>query len=97
MSTYILLANYTEQGIKNVKESPSRLDAARELAGKYGVTIDDFYLTLGEYDLVARLDAPSDDAVARFLLAIGRLGNIRSKTLRAFSEQEFRTIADAVA
>ncbi|MHC4091267.1 MAG: GYD domain-containing protein, partial [Planctomycetota bacterium] len=68
MSTYFILANYTEQGIKAVKESPKRLDAARDLARKYDIEFGDFYLTMGAYDIIAKADAPSDEALAKFVL-----------------------------
>jgi uncharacterized protein with GYD domain len=92
MATYIILANYTDQGIRDVKQSPKRLDAARELARKLGAEIKDFYLTVGAHDIVLTLDAPDDKTVARFALAVGSLGNVRTTTLKAFTEAEFRDI-----
>ena len=96
MATYIVLINYTQQGIGNIKESPNRVDAGRELARTYGAEITDLYLTMGEYDLIAKVEAPSDDAMAKFALALGSRGNTRTKTLRAFTEQEFRDIIAAL-
>ena len=92
MSTYILLLNYTEQGIRTIKDSPKRVNAARELARKYGAELKDFYLTMGAYDVVSTVEAPTDDAVAKFVLALGALGNVRSTTLKAFSEKEYQNI-----
>lgn len=97
MSTYILLLNYTEQGIRTVKDSPKRLDAARGLARKHGAEIKDVYLTMGTYDLVTVVEAAADDAVAKFVLALGSLGNVRTTTLRAFPEADYRKIAGALA
>ncbi|MFQ6019008.1 MAG: GYD domain-containing protein [Kiloniellaceae bacterium] len=96
MSTYILLANYTEQGIKNVKDSPKRLDAARDLARTCGAELTDFYLTMGAYDIVATVEAPNDEAVARFVVTLGSLGNVRTTTLKAFTEQEFRDVIQSL-
>lgn len=96
MATYIVLAHYTDQGIRNIKESPKRLDAARELAGKLGAELKDFYLTIGPYDIVAILEAPGDEDAAKFALALGSLGNIRSTTLKAFPEGDYRRIIDAL-
>ena len=92
MSTYILLLNYTEQGIRTIKDSPKRVNAARELARKYGAELKDFYLTMGAYDVVSIVEAPTDDAAAKFVLALGALGNVRSTTLKAFSEKEYQKI-----
>ncbi len=92
MTTYVCLANWTQKGIENVKESPDRLDAAREAFEERGVTLRDFYMTVGQYDLAMTLEASDDAAVAKSLLAIAQEGNIRTTTLRAFSESEFREI-----
>ncbi len=85
MAKHIMLINYTQKGIANIKESPNRAEAARGLARECGAEMTDLYLTMGEYDLVAIVEAPSDDAVAKFALALGSLGNVRTKTLKAFS------------
>jgi uncharacterized protein with GYD domain len=92
MPTYIVLANYTEQGIRNIRQSPNRLDAARALAKQFGAEFKAFYLTLGAYDFVTIVEAPSDDVAVRVLLALGSLGNVRSTTLKAFTETEYRNI-----
>ena len=96
MATYIVLINYTEQGIKNVKDSPSRLDAARQMMKDMGGELKDTYLTIGSYDLVAVVEAPSDKILARFALKLGSLGNIRTTTLRAFNEAEYRDIVQSL-
>ncbi len=96
MAKYIMLMNWTDQGIKSVKDSPKRLDAAREAAKKAGVTLGDFYMTIGAYDMVCIVDAPDDAAFAKFVLATAQAGNIRTSSLKAFTEQEYRGIAGGV-
>jgi uncharacterized protein with GYD domain len=96
MSIYVMLMNYTEQGIGNIKGSPKRADAARFLAKSCGAELKDLYLTMGEYDLIATVEAEEDDAVAKFALALGSIGNVRSTTLKAFTEQEYRTIIETL-
>jgi uncharacterized protein with GYD domain len=92
MAKYIILMNWTDLGIRNVKESPKRLDAAREAAKKLGAQINDFYMTMGDFDMVLHIDAPNDETVAKFILGTGRAGNVKTKTLKAFSEDEYRKI-----
>ncbi len=99
MTTYIMLANWTDQGVRNVKESPRRLDVAKSLLEEVGGTFKSFFLTMGNYDFVAVYEAPDDavaapdDAVAaRFVLQVGQLGNIRTRTLKAFPEAAYREI-----
>ena len=92
MATYIILINYTDQGIRNVKDSPKRLDAAKKMLKSMGGDIKDFYLTMGSYDLAIVAEAPSDDVIAKFTLASGSLGNIRTTTLKAFPEADYRKI-----
>ncbi len=96
MASYIMLLNYTEQGIRNIKGSPKRADAARFLAKSCGAELKDLYLTMGEYDLIGIVEAEKDDAVAKFALALGSIGNVRSTTLKAFTEQEYRNIIETL-
>jgi uncharacterized protein with GYD domain len=96
MATYLVLSHWTEQGIKDVKESPRRLDAGRALARTFGVEITDFYMTMGEYDMVARLEAPSDEAVAKYILALCSGGAVRTTTLKAFPEAQYKEIIQAL-
>ena len=96
MATYIILINYTEQGIRNIKDSPSRLDAARQALNDMGGELKDAYLTMGAYDLIVVAEAPSDDVVARFALTVGSQGNVRTTTLRAFTEAEYRGIIQSL-
>ncbi len=92
MSTYFILANWTEQGIKAVKASPKRLRAAKRLAKDCGVKFRSYHMTLGQYDGVARVEAPNDETMARFALALGSAGNVRTTTLKGFTEQEYQEI-----
>lgn len=92
MPTYISLIGYTDQGIRNVKDSPKRLDAAKKMLKDMGGELKAFYLTLGNYDIVTVVDAPSDEVVAKFVLALASAGNVRTNTLKAFPEAEYRKI-----
>ncbi len=92
MGIYIALTNWTEQGIKSIKDSPGRVDGARALAKKYGCEMTHFFMTIGPYDMVAMLEAPDDDSAAEFMLALSSSGNIRTTTLKAFSEDAYRKI-----
>ena len=96
MAQYIMLANWTEQGIRNVKDSPGRLDAAKQLCKKHGAEMTAFYMTMGSHDMVAILQAPSDEVVAHIALALGSGGHIRTTTLKAFSEAEYRQIVQTL-
>ncbi|HVB01898.1 MAG TPA: GYD domain-containing protein [Acidimicrobiales bacterium] len=86
MVTYIMLAKFTEQGIKTVKESSKRRAAARDIAKSMGGSIQEIYLTMGPYDIVAIAEAPDDEAAAKLMLQIGMQGNLSTQTLRAFDE-----------
>jgi uncharacterized protein with GYD domain len=92
MPTFILSLNWTDQGIRGVKDAPKRSQAAKELAKKVGVEVKQIYLTSGEHDLLIIAESPSGDNVAKFALATGSLGNIRTSTARAWSESEFHKL-----
>ena len=92
MAKYILLINWTEQGVQAVSNSSARWDAAKEAARKVGCTFESIYMTFGQYDLVAILDAPSDDVAAKLILQITKGGAIRPLTLKAFAEDDYRRI-----
>ncbi|HET6267336.1 MAG TPA: GYD domain-containing protein [Acidobacteriota bacterium] len=96
MPTYISLLNYTEQGISKIKESPSRLDAARALFKQHGSELKAFYLTMGGMDAVAIVEAPNDETVAKVLLTLGSKGNVRTTTSRAFTEEEYRKVVGSL-
>ena len=92
MAMYIVLLNFTDQGIRNIKDTTKRADATREMAKKFGVTAKEFYWTLGNYDVVELFDAPDDASMAAFLARFGALGNVRTQTLRAFSQADMNGI-----
>ena len=92
MGKYVMLADWTAAGIANVKDSPSRLDAARKLAKTLGGKLGDFYMTMGGHDMMAIVDMPNDAAMASFALKLGGGGYIRTHTLKAFSEKEYRQV-----
>jgi uncharacterized protein with GYD domain len=92
MANYILLASFTEQGIRNIKDTIKRADAFKELAKGSGVTIKDIYWTLGQYDIVAFADAPDEMVMTALGLALGKSGNVRTQTMRAFSQAEMSNI-----
>lgn len=96
MPTYITLVNYTQKGIENVKESPARLDRVKNAMKVAGGECKAFYLTLGHYDMVVISEAPNDEAYATTMLAIGSAGAVRSETLKAFTEDEYRKIISAL-
>src|SRR5436190_10172032 len=88
MPTYIVLGTFTDQGIRAVKDTTKRAEAFRTAAKKAGVTIKDFYWTLGQYDLAFIAEAPDDAAMTAVGLSVGAVGNVRSQTLRAFTMSE---------
>jgi uncharacterized protein with GYD domain len=97
MNTYIALMNLTEQGIKTISESGARSDRGKALMKKIGGRIKDYYLTMGGYDFVVVFEAPNDEAMARFLLEVGRWGAVRSTTLRAFPKPQAKKIIDSLS
>jgi uncharacterized protein with GYD domain len=92
MATYIVLGNFTDQGIRAVKDTTKRAEALRDLAKKVGVTVKEVYWTLGQYDVATIVEAPDEAAVTAFGLSAGALGNVRTQTLRAFSAGEMAQI-----
>ena len=92
MPTYIILVNWTDQGIRTVKESPQRLATARKVIEAAGGKMTGFYLTMGRYDMVAIAEAPNDESVATVMLNLGKGGGIRTETMRAFTEDQYRDI-----
>lgn len=96
MTTYIMLLDWTDQGVKTVRDSPKRLDAAKKALGEMGGMFRALYLTMGEHDMVAVVEAPDDAVMARFALMVGMAGNIRSHTLKAFPELAYREIVAAL-
>ena len=92
MTTYIALCNFTDQGVRNIKDTTSRADAVKAAASKYGAEMTQIYWTLGQYDLVSVIEAPDDMSATAFGLAIGAAGNIRMQTLRAFTKEEMNGV-----
>jgi len=96
MAWYVVLANFTDQGIRAIKDTPKRAKTFRETAGAMGVKIKDIYWTLGHHDVVLTMEAPDDETVAALMMKVGSLGNLTSQTLRAFTESEIAAIASRV-
>src|SRR5437667_9992513 len=94
MSHYVILVNFTDRGIKNVKDSPKRAEAFRSAVEKKGGKVSNLYYTLGKHDIVAIVEAPNDEAIASVLYATGSLGNVRTRTLKAFPMSEAATIIE---
>ena len=92
MATFVSLVNWTEQGVKNFRDTPKRADAFAELVKKRGGSVKGIYWTLGEYDIVAITEAPDDETATAVLLELGSLGNVRTSTLRAFDRDELERI-----
>jgi uncharacterized protein with GYD domain len=92
MATYVTLLRYTEQGLKNIKESPSRLEKAKQSLRALGGELKSFHLVQGRYDAIVISEAPNDEVVTRFALATGSQGNVRTETFRAFNEDEYRKL-----
>ena len=92
MATYFILLNWTDQGIKNVKDSPKRLDAVKKAIKGIGGEVKAFYMLQGTYDLALIMEAPNDDALAKLLLKVGAAGNVRTTTMKAYPEAEYRKI-----
>jgi len=92
METFVMLLTLTDQGIRNVKDTGKRADAVREMGKKFGVNMKDIYWTLGSYDVVTVCEAPDDASMTAFGLAIGKDGNVRTQTLRAYSRQDINSI-----
>jgi uncharacterized protein with GYD domain len=92
MPTYISLVCWTDQGIRNIKEAPQRIDAFKKSVEAAGGKLTGFYFTMGKYDLVTIIDAPSDEALANIVVNTGSKGSVRTETMKAFTEHEFRNI-----
>jgi len=97
MPTYISLANWTEPGSRAISESPRRLDAAKKLLRDMGGQMQNFFMTMGEYDMVLIYEAPDDAVAARFALKIAQTGSVRGMTLKAFPEPAYREIVASLA
>ena len=97
MATYVMLAHFTDQGVKSVKDTVTRAEAFKQSAKKHGATVKELFWTLGAYDIVTVIDAPDDATITALGLSAGSLGNVRTQTLRAFSETEMKAIIGKMA
>jgi uncharacterized protein with GYD domain len=96
MTTYVMLVKWTEQGMRQVRDSPKRLDTAKKALAEMGGEFKAVYMTMGDYDLVCVYEAPDDAVAARFTLLLGMLGNVRTTTLKAFPERAYREIINSL-
>jgi uncharacterized protein with GYD domain len=94
MPAYVSLVNFTEQGVANFKDTVDRSEAAQQLFQQLGARLTDIYWTLGDHDIVAVIEAPDDETATAAVLALGSQGNVRTKTMRAFSPDEMRAIIE---
>jgi uncharacterized protein with GYD domain len=92
MPTYVTLMNWTDQGVKTVRDTVQRRDQADALAEKHGARLEQVYWTVGPYDIVAILEAPDDESVTSMLLELGTAGNLRTTTLRAYDRDQMSGI-----
>jgi uncharacterized protein with GYD domain len=96
MPTYVMLANWTAQGVRTIEEGPKRIDAARKALADMGGRFLSVYMTMGVHDLVLTYEAPDDAVAARFTLMLGKLGNVRTQSLKAFPEEAYRQIVNSI-
>jgi uncharacterized protein with GYD domain len=96
MPTYLTLLRYTDQGIRNIKESPARLEAAKKVFQAAGGELKAFYLTLGRYDAFCIGECPNDEVATKIVLTLGSLGNVRTETTRIFNEAEYRKVIGSI-
>ena len=96
MATYLVLGQFTEQGIRNVQDTSQRADAAKEMAITFGVEVRDVFWTIGRYDVVLIVEAPDDETMMALGMSFGKLGNVRTETLRCFSQAEIGQILKRV-
>lgn len=94
MANFLVLGNWTEQGIKNIAEAPNRIKTTHLLVEKAGGKMQLFY-TLGDYDFAMVVELPTDETVAMVLACLGSMGNVRTKTLKAWTEEEGAKILSA--
>ena len=92
MAKYISLVKYTAKGIENIKESPNRLDAVKQLCESMGAKVEGFFLTMGRYDIIMITDAPNPETVTKIILTVTSGGAVSTETFPAFPEEEYRKI-----
>jgi uncharacterized protein with GYD domain len=93
MPRYIQLYNWTDQGVRNAKDAPNRIRQATQMLERLGGKLIDLSFTMGQYDLVGVLEAPSDEVITRFALTLAGAGNVRTTTLKAYTLDEFEQLA----
>jgi uncharacterized protein with GYD domain len=96
MPTYIALVNFTDQGVRHIRQTTQRAKALINAAAHLGIAIKDIYWTMGRFDAVFRAEAPDDETMTAFAVSMGSLGNIRTQTLRAFSADEMSKILEKI-
>ena len=96
MPTYVILNNWTDEGIRNVRGTVERTGPIEQLAQKYGVRMSQLYWTVGPFDVVAIAEAPDDESATAFALEIGSMGNVRTTTMRAYDREEMSAIIERV-
>jgi uncharacterized protein with GYD domain len=96
MPTYVMLANWTDQGIRTISECPKRIDAAKRQLAEMGGQVKTILMTMGAYDVVVIYEAPDDAVSARFTLMLGKLGNVRTSSMKAFPEEALRHIVESI-
>ena len=96
MNTYIIMVRYTEQGARNIKQAPTRLDASRKLFASMGAEIKQWFLTFGQYDALMIAEAPDAETIAKLTLTLCSLGNVTTETVRAFDEAEYRAVIESL-
>lgn len=96
MSKYIILFRFTQKGIENIKESPARVEAAKQLFQDMNATVEEFYALMGRYDTVFIAEAPDDETIIKASAALCSLGYVQAETIRAFTEDEFRNLVEAL-
>ncbi|MDX6380044.1 MAG: hypothetical protein QOI57_1068 [Rubrobacteraceae bacterium] len=97
MPTYVLLINWTDQGVRNVRDTVDRYDRSTELANKHGVSLEQIYWTVGPHDIVGLAEAPDDESISAFCLELSSAGNLRTTTLRAYNREEMRGVLERLS
>jgi uncharacterized protein with GYD domain len=97
MPTYVLLINWTDQGVRNVRDTVDRYDRSTELANKHGVSLEQIYWTVGPHDIVGLAEAPDDESISAFCLELSSAGNLRTTTLRAYKREEMRGVLERLS
>lgn len=97
MPSYVLLINWTDQGVRNVRDTVDRYDRSTELTNKHGVSLEQIYWTVGPHDIVGLAEAPDDESISAFCLELSSAGNLRTTTLRAYNREEMRGVLERLS